>query len=177
MRKKPAVFLDRDGVLTKERGFISKIDEIELFSYVPECIKKIHKKGYLAIVITNQSGVSRGLFTEKQLLEIHKKIIRETGVEAIYYCPHHIQGKIERYRILCDCRKPSIGLIRQACREFDIDMGNSYMVGDRASDILTGINAQVKTVLLESGYGSKNLEESVKADYIMDDLRDFVEFL
>jgi histidinol-phosphate phosphatase family domain/HAD-superfamily hydrolase, subfamily IIIA len=177
VRRRPAVFLDRDGVLTKERGVISMPDEIELFSYVPECIEKIHRKGFLAFVITNQSGISRGLFTESELLEIHKDIIRKTGIEAIYYCPHHTQGKIARYKILCDCRKPSIGLIKKACSEFDIDMGHSYMVGDRACDILTGMNAGIRTVLLESGYGSKKLELDVKPDYILDDLREFAEFL
>lgn len=177
MKKKPAVFLDRDGVLTREQGFISRIDEVTLFPYAAECIGKIHQKGYLAIVITNQSGVARGIFTEKELLKKHKAIIRETKVDAIYYCPHHIQGKIVQYKVLCDCRKPCIGLIRQACREFAIDMGNSYMAGDRAGDILTGINAGIKTVLLESGYGSKNLEENVSPDYIFKDLRDLAEFL
>lgn len=177
MKKRPAVFLDRDGVLTVERGFVSPIDKVELFSYVPECIEKIHDKGYLAIVITNQSGVARGLFTEKQLIEVHKNLIKETGVDAVYYCPHHMQGKISRYAVICNCRKPKIGLIEQACRDFDIDLTRSYMAGDRAGDILTGIHAGMRTVLLESGYGSKGLEENVQADYILSDLRDLVEIL
>lgn len=177
LRGKPAVFLDRDGVITREQGHICRIDEVELFPFVAESVEIIHQKGYLAIVITNQSGVARGIFSEKELLKKHKAIIEETGLDAIYYCPHHIQGKIEKYKVLCDCRKPFIGLIRQACRDFIIDLENSYVAGDRACDILTGINAGVKTVLLESGYGSKNLEEDVSPDYILGDLRDLAEFL
>lgn len=176
-KRKPAVFLDRDGVLTEEKSYITSIEGLEIFSYAPECIRKIHEKGYYAIVVTNQSGVARGLFSEDKLKEMNDYLIGQTGVDAVYYCPHHPQGKVEEYRKICHCRKPETGMFEAACREFEIDMENSYMVGDRAGDILAGQNAGVKTILVESGYGTARLECEVIADYVMADLRDVVEML
>lgn len=96
---------------------------------------------------------------------------RETGIDAVYYCPHHPDGKIIKYRKNCNCRKPNIGMITQACHDYAIDIKNSYMVGDRASDILAGQRIGVRTILLESGYGTERLEMDVKPDYILSDLR------
>lgn len=175
MRK--AVFLDRDGVITKEFGFICPIEQVEVFPYVADCVKMIHDAGYYAIVISNQSGVARGLFTEEELMRLNNRIQTETGVDAIYYCPHHIDGKIEKYRVVCDCRKPQIGMILRASEDFDVCMDGSYMVGDRAADILCGQNAGLTTVLLNSGYGEEKLEQEVTADYIMSDLREFSKWL
>lgn len=175
--RKTAVFLDRDGVLTVERGYISPIGEVALYPYARESIRIIHEKGYLALVVTNQSGVARGLFTEVELIRLHERLQEQTGVDAIYYCPHHIDGIVREYAIDCKCRKPRIGLINRAKQDFEIDMEHSYMVGDRASDIRFGQNAGLTTVLLESGYGMQGLEESVTADYVMADLREFAEKL
>lgn len=174
---KPAVFLDRDGVLTEENGYIKSVENLKLFPYTAECIRQIHEKGYYAIVITNQSGVARGLFTEEELWKMNDYLRKQTNVDAIFYCPHHPEGKIEKYRKLCNCRKPGTGMFEAACREFEIDMQNSYMVGDRASDIAAGQNAGVKTILLESGYGTAGLESAVTPDYIMKDLRDVLAVL
>lgn len=170
MEKRPAVFLDRDGVLIEEKSYIASEKELSVFPYATECIRRIHEKGYYAIVITNQSGVSRGFFTEAELQEMNKYLMQQTNVDAIYYCPHHPKDK-------CYCRKPQIGMFKAACKEFSIDMRYSYMVGDRASDILAGQNAGVRTVLLESGYGSARLECDVIPDYILKDLRSVVEIL
>ncbi len=175
--RKPVVFLDRDGVLTEEKSYIASIEELSIFSYTAECIKAIHQKGYYAIVITNQSGVARGLFSEKDLQKMNAFLMQQIGVDAIYYCPHHPEGKIEQYGKICHCRKPETGMIETACVKFDIDMSKSYMVGDRASDILTGQNAGIKTILLESGYGTARLEQDVTPDYIMKDLRDVLTIL
>lgn len=168
--KKPAVFLDRDGVVTEEKGYIDSIEKLAIFPYSAECIEAMHAKGYYAIIITNQSGVARGLFSEEKLKEMNNYLMLQIKVDAIYYCPHHPEG-------ICQCRKPRMGMLEAACREFDIDIGNSYMVGDRASDILTGQNAGIKTVLLESGYGTARLEQDVTPDYIMKDLRDILTIL
>lgn len=175
--KKPAVFLDRDGVLTEERGYVASIEELCIFPYAGECVGQIQEKGYYAIVITNQSGVARGLFTEEELLKMNAHLIQQTGVDAVYYCPHHPEGKVEKYKRECRCRKPGIGMFQEACREFDIDLTGSYMVGDRAGDILAGQNAGVKTILVESGYGTVGLECEVLPDYVVKDLRDVVEML
>lgn len=175
--RKPAVFLDRDGVLTEERGYVVSAASLHVFPYAEACVKQIHEKGYYAVVITNQSGVARGLFGEDELLRMNRYLMQQTGVDAVYYCPHHPEGQIEKYRKICQCRKPGIGMFQEACREFDIDMENSYMVGDRAGDIIAGQNAGVKTILVESGYGTERLEEKVMPDYVCRDLREAVELL
>lgn len=175
--RKPAVFLDRDGVLTEEKSYICSLEELSLFSYAEECVKYIHERGYHAIVLTNQSGVARGLFTEETLREMNEYLKREIHVDAVYYCPHHPQGTVSLYKIKCNCRKPGIGLFEQACRDFNIDMKKSYMVGDRAADILAGKKAGIRTVLLESGYGTARLEEDVTPDYVLEDLKDMLRLL
>lgn len=176
--KKPAIFLDRDGVLTVEKGYaISSIEEMEIFPYAQECVRRIREAGYLAIVVTNQSAVAKGLFPIEELLDMNRRLESEAGVDAIYYCPHHPEGKILKYTKVCNCRKPKTGMIDQALRDFDIDMASSYMVGDRACDIILGQNAGIKTVLLDSGYGSERLEEDCSPDFIMEDLTEFTEYL
>ncbi len=174
---KPAVFLDRDGVITKEKSYVSSLGELEIFDYSKECVDIIHQKGYLAIVVTNQSGIARGLFSEDSLKEMNEYLIKQLGIEAVYYCPHYPEGKISKYSIKCECRKPGIGMLKKACESYKIDMLNSWMVGDRDSDIRMGINAGIKTVLLESGYGSKSLDSGTKPDYILKDLREFVSII
>lgn len=176
-QRKPAVFLDRDGVLSEEKSYICRLEDFTLFPYTKECIRQIKEKGYYVIVITNQSGVARGLFSEEVLQEMNSCLMKETGVDAVYYCSHHPKGKVEAYRKECNCRKPLTGMIEQACRDFSIDMTKSYMVGDRASDILLGQNAGLKTILVESGYGTKRLEQEVTPDYIMQDLRKVIGIL
>lgn len=176
-KKRPAVFLDRDGVLTEEKGYVSAINELCIFAYAGECIAKIREKGYYSIVITNQSGIARGLFTENDLHEMNQYLKDVTGIDAVYYCPHHPKGIVEQYKRICDCRKPGIGLLKQAQRDFNIDMSRSYMIGDRASDIVAGQKAGVKTILLESGYGTAKLEAEVSPDYVCNDLRDVIAIL
>ena len=172
-----AVFLDRDGVLSVEKGYVCCPEDLEIFPYSRDCISSIHKKGYLAIVITNQSGIARGLFEERTLQAMNDKLIEKTGVDGVYYCPHHPQGVVAGYSYICECRKPRTGMIEKACRDLEISLEGSYMVGDRASDIMLGIRAGIKTVLLESGYGIARLEEQVTPDFIFPDLRGFVDFL
>lgn len=176
-KKRPAVFLDRDGVLTEERGYVSSVKELCIFTYVGECIAKIREKGYYSIVITNQSGIARGLFTENDLQEMNRYLQDAIGIDAVYYCPHHPEGIVEQYKKICECRKPGIALLEQARRDFDIDMRRSYMIGDRASDILAGQKAGVRTILLESGYGTAKLEAEISPDYVCNDLLDAIEIL
>ena len=176
-QKRPAVFLDRDGVLTEERSYITAIENLHIFPYAAECIRQIQQKGYYAIVITNQSAVARGLLTEVTLQEMNAYLMDQTGIDAVYYCPHHPEGKVSRYKKVCQCRKPETGLFELACREFSIDLSNSYMVGDRAGDIFAGQRAGLKTILLESGYGTERLEREVKPDYVFEDLRGIMEIL
>lgn len=171
MTRKPAIFLDRDGILTKEFGYICPIEKVEIFSYVKECIDYIHKKEYYAIVITNQSGVARGIFTEQELHKLNKEMEEALGIDKVYYCPHHLQAAVKRYRIDCNCRKPKTGLFQQACKDYEIDLEKSYMAGDRNTDIQAGINMGLKTVLLNDNY---DFEGDVTPDYIFRNLREFV---
>lgn len=173
---RPAIFLDRDGVLCVEKSYITCLEQLEIFPYTTECVDQIHRKGFLAICITNQSAVARGMLSEAELEIIHQYLMNITGLDGLYYCPHHPKG-IGRYRCVCDCRKPGTGLIEQAVKEYDVDVGHSYMVGDRASDILCGKHAGIRTVLLESGYGTAHLEYLVEPDAICVDLREFVQLL
>lgn len=176
MKSKPVVFLDRDGVLTVEKGYINRADEMEIFSYAKECIDKIHTYGYLAVVVTNQSGVARGIIDIGDLIEMNQRIISDVGIDEVYFCPHLFsKGIIPKYTVKCNCRKPDIGMINRACEELNIDLSHSWMVGDRASDILMAKNAGIKSVLVESGYGTERLEMDIEADYVCQDLKEFVE--
>ncbi|MBQ6773912.1 MAG: HAD-IIIA family hydrolase [Synergistaceae bacterium] len=175
--KKPAVFLDRDGVITIENFAVTHPKSIKVMPFVASCINELHNMGYLVLVITNQSGIARGLFTINELEQAHKLIIKQTGIDDIFYCPHYIHGKVKEFSVECNCRKPRTGLINQALSKYHIDMSKSYMVGDRASDIMTGQNVGIRTVLLDSGYGRARLEQYVAADHYFADLRDFVRFL
>lgn len=169
--------MDRDGVMTREKGYIVAVRDLEIFPYVAECIRQIHEKGYYAIVVTNQSGIARGLIKEEILQKMNQQLMNQTGVDAVYYCPHHPEGRVTEYRKICNCRKPGTGMLEAAGKKFGIDMRKSYMVGDRAGDILAGENAGIRTILLESGYGTAKLEENITPDYIVDDLRDVIKIL
>lgn len=174
MKKHSAVFLDRDGVLCVEKSYITSVEDLSIFPYAKYCIELLHQKKFLAICVTNQSAVARGMMTEKVLQELNQHLIEKIGLDAVYYCPHHPNG-IGKYKCKCSCRKPNTGMIERAIKEFEIDRNNSYIVGDRASDIICGQRSGLKTVLVESGYGLIRLEESVKADFVCSDLKEFIE--
>ena len=158
-RKQKAIFLDRDGTINAENGFITKPEQFELLPGVCEAVKKINKSGYLAIVITNQPVIARGDCTFEELQEIHNKMETELGKEgayldAIYFCPHHTDkgfpGERPEYKCNCNCRKPNAGLILQAAKDFNIDLSESYMIGDSENDIKAGKNAGCRESILVS---------------------------
>lgn len=171
--KQAAVFLDRDGVLCAEKGYVTQVGELEIFPYVKGCIGQLHQMGFLAVCITNQSAVARGMMPERALVEMNRYLCRETGIDDVFYCPHY-PGVAGRYGIVCTCRKPGTGMVDRAVEKYGIDRGASYLVGDRASDILCGQRAGLRTVLLESGYGTAGLEQQVAADFVYNDLAEFV---
>ena len=151
--KQKAIFLDRDGTINKYVGFLRNIDDFELIEGVAEAIKLINQSGYLAIVVTNQPVIARGEVTWEELNEIHKKMATLLGkegayVDGIYICPHHpdkgFEGECPEYKIDCDCRKPKPGLLLQAAKDFNIDLTESYMIGDSQRDVEAGENAGVK---------------------------------
>lgn len=157
--KQKAIFLDRDGTINKYVGFLRNIDDFELIDGVAQAIKKINASGYLAIVVTNQPVIARGEVTVPQLQEIHNKMETLLGLEgayldAIYYCPHHphkgYAGEVPELKIDCDCRKPKPGMLLKAAKDFNIDLNQSYMVGDGENDVKAGITAGCRSVLLSS---------------------------
>ena len=173
MTVKPAIFLDRDGVLVEEKSYITDKKDLKIFPYTAECIQGFQELGYYAICISNQSAVGRGMMSLEDLQDINCYLKEKTNLDAIYCCPHYWKNNIP----VCNCRKPRSGMFFQAMEDFDIDLTESYMVGDRAADILAGQGMGIKTVLLESGYGSMGLEQEAEPDFVMDDLCDFFRYL
>lgn len=164
--KQKAVFLDRDGTINKYVGFLRSIDDFELIDGVTDAIKKINSSGYLCIVVTNQPVIARGEVSFSELDEIHKKLETELGfagayVDGLYYCPHHphkgYEGEIAELKIDCDCRKPKPGMLIRAAEEFNIDLSQSFMVGDGENDVKAGLAAGCKAVLINGeGTDAKN---------------------
>ena len=157
--KQKAIFLDRDGTINKYVGFLRDINQFELLPQTAKAIQMINKSGYLAIVITNQPVIARGEVTIEELTEIHNKMETLLGnegayLDAIYYCPHHpdkgYEGEIEELKINCDCRKPKPGLLLQAAKDFNIDLSNSWMIGDGENDVKAGNAAGCKTALIRN---------------------------
>lgn len=161
--KQKAIFLDRDGTINKLVGFLRNIEDFELLPNVPDAIRRINSSGYLAIVITNQPVIARGEVSVSELEEIHAKMETLLGhegayLDAIYYCPHHphkgYAGEIPELKIECDCRKPKPGMLLRAANDFNIDLSQSWMIGDSESDILAGKSAGCMTGLIGSDYDS-----------------------
>lgn len=157
-QKQKAVFLDRDGTINKYVGFLNNIDDFELLPGVAEAIRQMHAAGYLVIVVTNQPVIARGELTDEGLEEIHKKMETLLGqegayVDAIYYCPHHpdkgFAGEVSELKIDCECRKPKPGMLLQAAKDFNIDLSQSWMVGDSEIDVQAGEAAGCRTVLVD----------------------------
>lgn len=153
-----AVFIDRDGTISEEVGYINHPSRFRIFPYSAAAIKLLNDSGWLAIVVTNQAGVARGYFAEAMIQTVHETLKQEMAasdarIDAIYYCAHHPSVGEPPYRFDCDCRKPKPGLIRRAAEEFDIDLEESWMVGDRYSDIELARNAGVNSAFVMSGYG------------------------
>jgi D-glycero-D-manno-heptose 1,7-bisphosphate phosphatase len=158
-----AVFIDRDGTLSEEVGYINHQSRFRLFPYAATAVKHLNENDWLAIVTTNQAGVARGYFPEEMIKTVHAMMINElesggAKLDAIYYCPHHPSIGDPPYRVDCDCRKPKPGLIAQAAREFGINLPESWMVGDRYSDVELARNAGVKSAFVMSGYGQGEWE-------------------
>lgn len=153
-----AVFIDRDGTISHEVGYVNHPSRYKVFSYSAEAIRLLNENGWLAILVTNQAGVARGYFKEKMIHEVHYILESELAkgnaqLDAIYYCPHHPSTGDLPYRKDCDCRKPKPGLIIRAAKKFGIDLSQSWMVGDRYSDIELARNAGVNAAFVLSGYG------------------------
>ena len=179
---KAAVFLDRDGVINVEKDYVYTIDEFEFIEDSIEALKIIQDKGYALVVVTNQSGIARGYYTEEDFLKLTEwmdwcLIDRGVTLDGIYYCPHHPEKGIGKYKVDCNCRKPTAGLIFDAVKQLDIDLGRSVMVGDKVSDIECGKNAGIKrNYLVRSGHAI-SAEDEKKATGVYKDLMAFAKDL
>ena len=171
--KSPAIFVDRDGTLIEEVNFLSRIEDLRIFSFAPKAIRFLKNKGFLIIVVTNQSGIGREIFDEAALRSIHEEIqSRLNGaIDAFYFCPHLPEEN-------CSCRKPNLGMIEEACRDFAINLENSWMIGDKKLDIETGFNAKTKTALVLTGYGTETVANLMsRPDLIAENLLEAAELI
>jgi len=187
--KNKAIFIDRDGTVNEEVGYLNHIDRFKLLPRTTDAVRLINRSLFKAVLITNQAGVAKGYFPEELVIKIHEKLkalLEEEGshLDGIYYCPHHPEGVVEKYRIRCSCRKPEPGLLLKAASDLDIALARSYLIGDKISDVQMARSVGAKGILVLTGYGrgevenfSKEWGDAEKPDYIAEDLFDAVEWI
>jgi D-glycero-D-manno-heptose 1,7-bisphosphate phosphatase len=153
-----AVFLDRDGTLIEEVHYLATPEQVRLIPGAAEAVRKLNDAGVLVVVVTNQAGVARGYFPESRVAEVHARLsalFAEHGakIDAYYFCPHHPTEGVDLYRVECECRKPKPGLLLTAARELDIDLAQSWMIGDKLADSGAGVAAGCRAILVRTGHG------------------------
>lgn len=180
--KRPAVFLDRDGTLIEEHGYVDRLDLLSPFVWTGDAIRLLNRAGFATVVVTNQSAIGRGLIDERFLAEVHAAIdvqlaLGNARIDGYYYCPHHPHAALAAYRQVCRCRKPAPGLIEQACRDMGLDPRRSFMVGDRWLDVACGRAAGTGALLVRTGHGAQEAAlkpGGVQADAILSNLMEAV---
>jgi D-glycero-D-manno-heptose 1,7-bisphosphate phosphatase len=155
---RPAVFIDRDGTIIEEAGYLDRLDRLVFYPYAFDAIRLLNRAGYGVVIVTNQAGVGRGIFGEQFVQDTHAVIAARTAeagavVDAFYYCPHHPDATVARYRVACDCRKPAPGMLRKAAADHDLDLARSFAIGDKWSDVQAGEAAGARGLLVRTGYG------------------------
>ncbi len=160
----PGVFLDRDGTIIEDVNYLSSLEEIRWLDGAKKAIRSLKDAGYSVVVVTNQSGVARGLFGENFVHKVHQRLnqdltLANTHIDAFYYCPHHPEIGPEGYRKICSCRKPQPGLILRAAQEQGIDLERSYLIGDNVVDIRAALNVGVRPILVLTGKGLRARDE------------------
>lgn len=180
---KIAVFLDRDGTINEEVGYLKDIKDLKIIKGSAQAIKKLNQANILTILVTNQSGVARGYYDESVIAKLHKRLselLSEEGayLDAIYYCPHLKQGIIQEYSIDCKCRKPDIGMLLKAQADFNIDLSKSFMIGDNQTDIEAGQRAGCKTILVKTSYRKYLMHNNTtQPDFIAQNLQEAVQWI
>ena len=187
MTSRPAVFIDRDGTLTDEVGYVNHPSRLRLLPRSAEAIRRLNAAGVPAVVVTNQAGLARGYFTEDVLTAVNDRLVAQLAeagarLDGIYVCPHHPTEGEPPYRARCECRKPKPGLLRRAAEELGLDLARSAMIGDKPSDLVPGREVGAAAVLVLTGYGRGEWEYrrqhfEVKPDHVADDLLDAVEWI
>ncbi|OMQ20482.1 D-glycero-beta-D-manno-heptose-1,7-bisphosphate 7-phosphatase [Serratia oryzae] len=173
----PAIFLDRDGTINVDHGYVHEIDDFQFIDGVIDACRELKKMGFALVLVTNQSGIARGKFSEDQFMRLTEWMDwsladRDVDLDGIYFCPHHPEAVIEEYRQTCDCRKPQPGMLLQAQKELNIDLAASYMVGDKIEDMQAAAAAGVGTKVLVRT-GKPVTEEGEKAaDWVLNSLQD-----
>ena len=182
--KKKAIFLDRDGTIIKEKYYLHKPQDIELEQNCLEALEKLKNAGYIFVIVTNQAGIAKGIFSiedhEKTKLYLIK-MLEEKGIkiEKYYFCPYHPEGIIPAFTLDSENRKPNPGMLLQAIKELKIAPESSYMIGDKLIDIKAGQSLNIKSILVETGYGKKekNLNGTIIPDYVAKDLLAATKFI
>jgi D-glycero-D-manno-heptose 1,7-bisphosphate phosphatase len=175
---KPAVFLDRDGTMIEDVGYLDALDRVELYPWTIDAIRALNRAGLAVVVVSNQSGIARGLFTEAFVEETHRHIeaqleVGGARVDAYYYCPHHPHGIVDGYTRRCECRKPERGMITRAVHDHGLDAARSFVVGDRWLDVQLGRAVGARTLLVRTGSGTAEETrplDGLEADAIVDNL-------
>ncbi|MEO6212785.1 MAG: HAD family hydrolase [Vicinamibacterales bacterium] len=170
-----AVFLDRDGTLLEEGNYVSDLRNVVLFPYMVDAVRLLNRADFAVVVITNQSGIARGIVTEAFVAEAHAFIderLSEGGarIDAYYYCPHHPEGSVAAFTRECECRKPGPGQLRQAASDLDLDLPRSFVIGDRLSDVDAAEAVGARGVLVRTGYGREAEQSSRPAAHVADNL-------
>lgn len=174
--RRPAVFLDRDGTLIEEAGYLDRLERLVFFPYAIDAVRLLNRAGFAVVVFTNQAGIARGIVKPAFVEEAHAHIAARLSrggarVEAFYHCPHHPQGIVEEFRAACECRKPKPGMIRRAAADLSIDLARSVTVGDRWQDVEAGLAAGTRGILVRTGYG-KQEEQKPRPDLASVDVAD-----
>jgi D-glycero-D-manno-heptose 1,7-bisphosphate phosphatase len=156
---RPAVFLDRDGTLLEEAGYLDRLERLVFFPFAIDAVRLLNRAGFPVAIITNQSGIGRGLYEETFVHETHAAMTARltaagARIDGYYYCPHHPEATVERYRETCDCRKPGPGLLRTAARDLDVDLAGSFVIGDKWTDVQAGHAVGARSILVRTGYGT-----------------------
>jgi D-glycero-D-manno-heptose 1,7-bisphosphate phosphatase len=156
---RPAIFLDRDGTLIEERGYLNRLDLIEPFPWTSGALRRLRDAGYALVLVTNQAGVARGYFDEAFVQEAHRHLaalLADDGVvlDGYYYCPHHPEGTVAGYTRTCRCRKPGPGMVEQAAADLGLDVARSFVIGDKWLDVELAANAGARGILVRTGYGA-----------------------
>ncbi len=159
---RPAVFLDRDGTMIEEVGYLSRWDAFQWYPWTIDAVRLLNRAGFLVCVVTNQGGIGLGLFSEAFVHDVHRAMEKDLDaagakVDGWFYCPHHPRATIDARRIDCDCRKPRPGLVLQAAQQFDIDLSRSFVVGDKVTDLGVATAVGARAVLVRSGHGEEAL--------------------
>jgi histidinol-phosphate phosphatase family protein len=159
-QSKRAVFIDRDGTLIEEVNFLHRVEDLRYFPFTDEAVRLLKQKGFLVVLVTNQSGIGRGIYTVADMHSVHERIQADLTekLDAIYFCPHMPNED-------CECRKPRLGMIEAAISDLPIDLENSWMIGDKNLDVELGLNAGIKPIMVMTGYGEKHLPELVRPPF------------